>query len=105
MFLDLLATFLRTLNINILAVTCVHVYVSVKFLHLSRPFASKVFHHTADMEGLYLSMVTSVHGNGERIFLAAGAWLLVLQDCSDTGVTKLLFTAGREVWLPSNMHA
>ena len=50
-------------------------------------------------------MVTFVHGNGERIFLAAGAWLLVLQDCSDTGVTKLLSTAGGEVWLPSNMPA
>ena len=51
MFLDLLATFLRTLNINILAVTCVHIYVSVELLHLSRPLASTIFHHTADTEG------------------------------------------------------
>jgi len=28
-----------------------------------------------------------------------------VQDCSDTGVTKLLSTAAGEVWLPSNMPA
>ena len=79
--------------------------MSVKLLHLSRPLASMLFHHTTDTEGLYLSVVAFVHKNGERIFLAAGAWLLVLQDCSDTGVTKLLSTAAGEVWLPSNMCA
>ena len=50
-------------------------------------------------------MITFVHKSSERIFLAAGAWLLVLQDCRDTGVTKLLSTAAGEVWLPSNMRA
>ena len=50
-------------------------------------------------------MVTFVHESSERIFLAAGAWLLVLQDCSDTGVTIMLSTAAGEVWLPSNMPA
>jgi len=79
--------------------------MSVEFLHLSRPLASTIFHHTADTEGEYLSIVTFVHESSECVFLAAGAWLLVLQDCSDTGVTKLLSTAGGEVWLPSNMPA
>jgi len=50
-------------------------------------------------------MITLVHHCDECIFLAAGAWLLVLQDCSDTGVTKLLSTEAGEVWLPSNMPA
>ena len=50
-------------------------------------------------------MVTFIHVNSECVFLAAGAWLLVLQDCSDTGVTIMLSAAAGEVWLPSNMRA
>ena len=50
-------------------------------------------------------MVPFVHESSECVFLAAGAWLLVLQDCSDTGVTIMLSTAAGEMWLPSNMPA
>ena len=51
MLLDLLATFLRTLNVNILAVTCVLIYVSVNLLHFSSPLASIIFHCAMNMEG------------------------------------------------------